>query len=322
MLLVGYFENLDSQRGIAWRCSNSLSLRAFLGIPPSEGTPDHSTLSPTHMRLPVEVSDEVFQFVLGIAEAKALIDGKTVGVDSTTLEANAAMKSIVRKDTGEDWKKFVTGLMRAKGVIGADETPTDEEVRRFDKKRKDKKVSNDEWESSTDPDAKIVKMKDGTTHLAYKAEHVVDSKSDLVLAAEIRPADHGDAATLVDSIAAAQINLQEAGSDAVIEEAAADKGYHAAPTIELCDFLDVRTDIPERKSKHEARWTDKPPAMKAAVYNKRRRVRRAKGKRPRRRFRRCGASKSPGWPWSRGSAGGRRRSGAAIQIGRIYYVSG
>ena len=278
MLLVGYFENLDSQRGIAWRCSDSLSLRAFLGIPLGEGTPDHSTLTLTRQRLPAAVFEEVFQFVLGIAEAKKLIDGKTVGVDSTTLEANAAMKSIVRKDTGEDWKEFVTRLMRAEGVIGATDTPTDEEVRRFDKKRKDKKVSNEEWESKTDPDARIAKMKDGTTHLAYKAEHVVDLKSDLVLAAEIRPADHGDAATLVDSLAAAQINLAQAGSVAVIEEAAADKGYHAAATIELCDFLDVRTYIPEPKRQHKARWADKPPELKAAVSGNRRRVRRAKGK--------------------------------------------
>ena len=174
MLFVGYFENLDSQRGIAWRCADSLSLRSFLGIPLHEGTPDHSTLTNTRKRLPAEVFDEVFQFVLGIAEAKKLIAGKTVGVDSTTLEANAAMKSIVRRDTGEDWTAYVMRLMREAGVIGPDETPSKEEVIRFDRKRKDKTASNAEWKSKTDPDAKIAKMKDGTTHLAYKAEHVVD----------------------------------------------------------------------------------------------------------------------------------------------------
>src|SRR5215213_3612208 len=118
MLLVGYFEDIDSQRGIAWRCSDSLSLRAFLGLPLGQGTPDHSTLTNTRKRLPHEVFEEVFRFVLGIAEAKKLIAGKTVGVDSTTLEANAAMKSIVRRDTGEDWKEFVVRLMREDGVIG------------------------------------------------------------------------------------------------------------------------------------------------------------------------------------------------------------
>src|SRR5580704_12681234 len=144
MLLVGYFEEIDSQRGIAWRCADSLSLRAFLGIPLDEGTPDHSTLTNTRKRLPAEVFEEVFQFVLGIAEAKQLIAGKTVGVDSTTLEANAAMKSIVRRDTGEDWKEYVIRLMREEGVIGAEEKPSTAEVLRYDRKRKDKTVSNAE----------------------------------------------------------------------------------------------------------------------------------------------------------------------------------
>ena len=199
MLLVGYFEGLDSQRGIAWRCSDSLSLRAFLGIPLDQATPDHSTLTNTRKRLPEEVFDEVFRFVLGIAEANKLIAGTTVCVDSTLLEANAAMKSIVRRDTGGNWKQYVTKLMREAGEIGPDEEPSNEAARRFDKKRKGKKVSNEDWKSSTDADARIAHMKDGTTHLAYKAEHVVDLESDLVLAAEIRLATDGDAATMADN---------------------------------------------------------------------------------------------------------------------------
>jgi transposase len=278
MLLVGYFEGIDSQRGIAWRCADSLSLRQFLGVPLDEGTPDHSTLTNTRKRLPPEVFEEVFQFVLGIAAAKKLLSGQTVGVDSTTLEANAAMKSIVRRDTGEDWKQYVTRLMREDGVIGPEEQPSDEDVRRFDKKRTNKTVSNAEWKSSTDEDARIAYMKDGTTHLAYKAEHVVDLDSDLVLAAEIRPADHADTATLADSVAAAQIHLTAAGSDATIAEAAADKGYHAAATIELCDFLDVRTYIPEPKRPHPLKLSDQPAVHRRAVWNNRRRMRRAKGK--------------------------------------------
>jgi transposase len=278
MLLVGYFEGIDSQRGIAWRCADSLSLRAFLGIPLDEGTPDHSTLTNTRKRLPAEVFEEMFQFVLGIAEAKQLIAGKTVGVDSTTLEANAAMKSIVRRDTGEDWKEFVTRLMREEGAIGAEEQPSDEEVRRFDKKRKNKKVSNAEWQSPSDEDARIARMKDGTTHLAYKAEHVVDLESELVLAAEIRLADQADTATLIDSVAAAQVNLEKAGSEVVIEEAVADKGYHAAETIELGDALDIRTYIPEPQRAQEAKLADHPEEQRRAVRNNRRRVKRAKSK--------------------------------------------
>jgi transposase len=278
MLFVGYFEGLGSQRGIAWRCADSLALRQFLGIALDQPTPDHSTLTNTRQRLPEEVFTEVFEFVLSIAHAKKLLSGKTVGVDSTTLEANAAMKSIVRRDTGEDWKDYVTRLMREEGVIDATHEPTAEEVRRFDKTRKNKKVSNEHWQSSTDGDARITPMKDGTTHLAYKAEHVVDLKSDLVLAAEIYRADQADTATLADSVVAAQLHLKGAGSDAAIEEAAADKGYHAAGTIELCDFLDVRTYIPEPRRRHRSKWTDKPAAFRRAVSGNRRRVRRAKGK--------------------------------------------
>jgi transposase len=278
MLLVGYFEGIDSQRGIAWRCADSLGLRQFLGLALDEPSPDHSTLTNTRKRLPPEVFDEVFQFVLRIAGEKGLIAGKTVGVDSTTLEANAAMKSIVRRDTGEDWKGYVTRLMKEEGVIEPEHEPTDEEVRRYDRSRKDKKVSNREWVSSTDPGSRIARMKDGRTHLAYKAEHVVDLKSDLVLAAEIYEADRGDTQTMVDSVLEAVINLSEAGSEAGIDEVAADKGYHAAATLEMAEFYSLRTYIPEPKRTHDSRWTDKPADFQRCVYNNRRRVHRDKSK--------------------------------------------
>ncbi|HEV3116728.1 MAG TPA: transposase [Gemmataceae bacterium] len=283
MLFVGYFEGIDSQRGIAWRCGDSLSLRQFLGIAFGKLTPDHSTLTNTRKRLPQEVFAEVFQFVVRIAVAKDLVTGKTVGVDSTLLEANAAMKTIVRRDSGEDWKKYVTRLMREEGVIEATHEPSNEEVRRYDKTRKNKKVSNQEWVSATDPDSRIAQMKDGRTHLAYKAEHVVDLKSDLVLAAEVIPADHGDTQTMTDSVLQAQSNLHEAGSAQQIDEVVADKGYHAAGTLELCDALALRTYIPEPQRQHESRWTDKPPELQRAVYGNRRRVRRAKSKKLQRR---------------------------------------
>lgn len=278
MLLVGYFEGIDSQRGIAWRCADSLSLRQFLGIPLDEATPDPKTLSNTRHRLPEEVFDEVFQFVLRIAADKKLLSGKTVGVDSTLLEANAAMKSIVRRDTGEDWKQFVTRLMREEGAIDPDHEPTDEEVRRFDKRRKNKKVSNDDWVSPSDPESRITQMKDGRTHLAYKAEHVVDLKSDLILAAEIYPADHADTQTLVDSVLEAVENVTQAGAEIEIKEIVADKGYHAAEIIELANDLNFRTYIPERRQKHHLRWTDKPTEFQQAVYANRRRLKRAKSR--------------------------------------------
>jgi transposase len=328
MLLVGYFEGIDSQRGIAWRCADSFSLRQFLGIPLHENTPDHSTLTNTRKRLPPEVFDEVFQFVLGIAADKNLLSGKTVGVDSTTLEANAAMKSIVRRDTGEDWKAYVMRLMREEGTITADYQPTEEEIRRYDRQRKDKKVSNEEWVSPTDPDSRIALMKDGRTHLAYKAEHVVDLESDLLLAAEILPADRGDSETLVDSVVEAQVNLEAAGVDVEIEEAAADKGYHAAGTLELAESLNLRTYIPEPKRKYRSRWTDKPAELKQAVYANRKRVRRPKSKRLQRRRSECcertfahvcdtgGARRS----WLRGLVDVSKRyviAAAAHNLGRI-----
>jgi len=203
-----------------------------------------------------------------------------VGVDSTTLEANAAMKSIIRRDTGEDWKQFLARLMREEGLIEASDEPTDEDLRRFDKKRKNKKVSNEEWVSKTDPDSRITKMKDSRTHLAYKAEHVVDLDTELIVAAEIYHADEADSQTLEDSLVEAQTNVRTSGSDAQIEEVAGDKGYHSGKTLaDIEEHTPWRTYIPEPKLPHDRRWTDKPQEQKRAVYNNRRRVRRDKSKR-------------------------------------------
>jgi transposase len=268
MILVGYFEGIGSQRGIAWRCSDSRSLAEFLGVPANEATPDHSSMTRAHQRLPLEIHEQVFTFVLKIAADKKLLKGKTVAVDSTTLEANAAMKSIVRKDTGEDWQEYLKRLAKEQGI----DNPTAEDLRRFDKQREDKTVSNEDWRSPTDPDSSIAKMKDGTTHLAYKAEHVVDLDTELVLSATITPANHGDAETLCDSVAQAQINVQAASSAAQIEEVVADKGYHKASTLEQASAFGWRTYIPEKKKRGRSRWTDKPAEQKAASSSNRRRV--------------------------------------------------
>ncbi len=276
MLLVGYFEGLGTQRGIAWRCSDSLSLREFLGIPLTEETPDHSSLTRVRDRLPLEVHVAVFQWVLRLASEKGLIRGKTVAVDSTTLEANAAMKSIVRRDSGEDWNEYLRRLLQEQEGV---ENPTDEELRRFDQRRKDKRVSNAEWMSPTDQDSRIGKMKDGRTHLLYKAEHVVDLETEVVLAAPIYHGDMGDPDTMVDSVMDAQTNLSEAGIDVEIEEAAADKGYHATDTLELADSLNVRTYIPERRRNEDRNWQGVPEEKRRAVINNRRRTRGTRSKR-------------------------------------------
>jgi transposase len=276
MLLVGYFEGIGSQRGIAWRCGDSLSLREFLGIPLTEDTPDHSSLTRVRDRLPLEIHTTVFQLILKMAAEKGLIKGKTVAVDSTTLEANAAMKSIVRRDTGEDWNEYLRRLLQEQEGV---ENPTDEELRRFDRQRKDKRVSNEEWMSPTDPSSRIGKMKDGRTHLLYKAEHAVDLETEIVLAAPIYHGDVGDPDTMVDSLMEAQTNLWEAGIDAEIKEAPADKGYHATDTVELADALNIRTYIPEPKRRGKRNWRNVPEEKRRAVINNRRRVRGARSKR-------------------------------------------
>jgi transposase len=275
MLFIGYFEGLDSQRAIAWRCSDSRSLQEFLGIPITEKTPDHSSLTIIRQRLPLAVHERVFALVLRIGREKKLLSGKTAAVDSTTIEANAAMKSIVRRDNGDDWKAYLTKLAAEAGL----ENPTDEELRKFDQGRKGKKVSNQEWVSSTDPDSRIAKMKDGTTHLAYKTEHAVDLASDLIVAATVHGADQGDSQTLAETLVTAQANLLMAGCETEVKEVVADKGYHADETLAWCESFGIRTYIPERESRHGRRWTDKPVEHQAAVYGNRRRVRGPRGRR-------------------------------------------
>jgi transposase len=282
MLLVGYFEGIGSQRGIAWRCADSLSLRKFLGMAANEESPDHSSLSVIRERLPHTVHEAVFEWVLTLAREQKMLNGKTLGVDSTTLEANAAMKTIIRKDTGEDWRAYLTTLMREAGAIGPDETPTVEELKRFDKSRKHKTVSNDEWESPTDPDSRITKMKDGRTHLAYKAEHAVDLDTQLIVAAEIYPANQADTFTLEDTVHTAQLHLHESGSDVDVQDAVADKGYHSNEVLQtFAEETPYRTYIPEPKlpAGRQRVWTDKPAAQRDAVYANRRRSRGDRGRR-------------------------------------------
>ncbi|MGD2175687.1 MAG: transposase [Candidatus Brocadiaceae bacterium] len=287
MLMVGYFEGIDSQRGIAWRCADSLSLRQFLGYKISEQTPEHSSLSRIRERLPLQVHQEVFHFVLRLLAEEDLLRGETVGVDASTLEANAAMKSIVRRETGEGWGEYVGRLMEEDPEVETGpEGPTEAEMRRYDRSRgSKKKVSNEEWESPADPDARITKMKDGRTRLGYKAEHVVDLDTEAVLAAEVKPADEGDAAGLAERIEQAEGNAAEAlhqeqqeGEDRTLKEAVADKGYHKAEALAECAGAGVRTYVPERRGGQRRRWTDKPLGWEKAYRGNRRRVRGNRGK--------------------------------------------
>jgi len=231
MLLIGYFEGIDSERGITWRCDDSRTLRDFLGYEPKDTTPDHSSLSKIRQRIDVETHEEVFTWVLKRLAEKGLLKGKTLGIDATTLEANAAMRSIVRRDTGESYNEFLTKLAQASGV----QTPTREDLAQIDKKRKNK-ASNDDWTNPNDPDAKITQMKDGRTHLAHKAEHAVDLQTGAIVAVTLQGADQGDTTTLWNTMEESVENLQAVAGDPktaeclegqIIAEVVADKGYNA-----------------------------------------------------------------------------------------------
>lgn len=281
MLLVGFFEGLESERGIAWRCNDSLSLRQFLGFGLTESTPEHSTLSRIRQRLPLEVHQVIFTSVLKILAEKGLLKAETIGIDGTTLEANAALKSIVRKDTGASYQEFLTELAKQSGI----ETPTREDLTRIDRKRA-KKGSNDEWKSPNDPDARITKMKDGRTHLAHKSEHAVDMDSGAVLAVTVQPANSGDTTTVLETLKAAAENVVQLQAhpelatplgEQALSTLVADKGYHSNDTLELIDQSGIKSYISE-PARGQRQWAGQADA-KRAVYANRRRMRTRRGKR-------------------------------------------
>ena len=271
MLLIGYFEGLDSERGIAWRVADSLSLRRFLGYALDESTPDHSTVSRTRRLIWVETHKAVFRWVLKVLVEQGLVKGQTVSVDATTREANAALKSIVRRDSGQKYDEYLKELATAEGM----ESPTREQLARFDRKRK-KKGSNDEWKHPQDPDARITKMKDGRTHLAHKAEHAVDLSSGAVLAVTIQPASEGDTTTIHRTLAEAQAAARSV-NDRGIEEVIADKGYHSGEVLRQLHQQGMRSYVPE-PDRGQRHWNGKAVERKR-VYENRRRVRRDRGKR-------------------------------------------
>src|SRR6266404_2561075 len=285
-LLLGYFEGIDSERGIAWQLADSLGLRRFVGIGVDEGTPDHTTISRTRRLIDVETHREVFGWVLGVLADRGLVKGKRIAIDATRLEANAAMRSIVRRDTGESYEEFLGGLAKASGI----ETPSREDLARLDRKRK-KRMSNKEWKSPADGDARIAKMKDGRTHLAHKAEHAVDLDTGAVVAVTLQGADKGDTTTLDATLCEAGMAVAEqVGREAElrpnqapkvnvagIEETVTDKGYHSGAVVKRMKAYAVRSYIPEKKQKGRRNWAGKP-AEQQAVYANRRRVRGEYGK--------------------------------------------
>ena len=279
MLLVGYFEGLDSERAIAWRVADSLSLRRFLGYGLDEKTPDHSTISRTRRLYWLSTHQAVFAWVLKVLAEAGLVRGATIAIDATTLEANAAMRSIVRRDTGQKYQEYLKQLAAEAGL----EEPTREELARFDRRRK-KKGSNQEWKHPHDPDARITKMKDGRTHLAHKAEHAVDLSSGALLAVTLQPADRGDTTTIFETLDAADVAAAQIGIDPV-KEVVTDKGYHSGAVVVELKERGKRSYVsePDRGRRH---WKGKDKEVEQAqVYANRRRARGQRG--PRLQKKRC-----------------------------------
>jgi len=283
LLLIGYFEGIDGERGIAWRAGDSLALRSFLGVELNEMPPDHSTISRTRRLIDVETHRAVFRWVLELLAEKGLLKGKTIGIDATTLEANAAMRSIVRRDTGEGYEEFLRRLAQASGIA----TPTREQLAKLDRKRA-RKGSNEDWVNPHDPEAGITKLKDGRTHLAYKAEHAVDLETGAVVAVTVATGDAGDTATILETLPQAGEHIAEVACATNHEgvgervhaegprEAVSDKGYHSNDTLQALAEAEVRSYISEPDRGRRC-WQDKPEAQ-TAVYGNRRRIRGEHGK--------------------------------------------
>jgi transposase len=254
-----------------------LALRDFVGVGLDNEPPDHSTISRTRRLIDLETHRAVFTWALQCLSMAGLVKGKTIGIDATTLEANAALRSIVRRDGGESYEEFLTKLTKASGI----DTPTRADLARIDRKRK-KKGANEDWTHPHDPDAKITKMKDGRTHLAHKAEHAIDLDTGAIIGITVQGADEGDTTTIQATLpeAAEQLEAVMAVTDdtvMVIEEVVADKGYHSRRIVHDLDMLGIRTYISEPDRGRQS-WIDQEPE-RDAVYANRHRIRGAHGKR-------------------------------------------
>jgi transposase len=276
LLLVGYFEGIDSERGIAWRAADSLAVRSFVRLALDEVAPDHSTISRTRRTIDLETHRAVFTWVQQRLVEGGLLQGRTIAIDATTLEANAAMRSIVRRDTAETYQEFLTRLAQVSGI----KTPTREQLARLDRKRK-KKTSNKDWRHPWDPDAKVTKMKDGRTHLAHKAEHAVDLETGAIVAVTLQGADEGDTTTIEATATAAAEQIEAAQAEVKapqpLEEIIADKGYHSNETLVALAAVGIRSYVSE-PDRGRRDWS-KAPEAQAPVYGNRRRIRGRRGRR-------------------------------------------
>lgn len=274
MLLIGYFEGMGEDRAIAWRCADSLSLRMFLGFGLDEATPDHSSLSRIRDRIPLDVHQEVFSFVLKMLEGKGLLRGRKVAVDSTTMEANAAMRHLIRKDDGRSYDDYLTDLAKQAGI----DKPDRADLVRMDRKR-EKRCSNQEWQLQHDADARIARMKDGRTRAAYRPEHAVDLETEALVAVDVEPADAPETATVMERLQEAQEELSQLEEPRTVEEVVLDKGYDKGELMrEIAEDFGAKPYISERKRTRRRKWKRGQEATRRAVRNNRRRTSRRKGK--------------------------------------------
>jgi len=284
LMMLGYFERIPSERQIAWRVADSLSLRQFVGFSVTKATPDHSTISKTRRCLPLSVHNAVFTKVLEILVGESLLKGKRLGMDATTLASNASMKALTHNISGKSYRQYIKSLM-AEDPNEPDD-PTPEEISRFDRRRKGKKLSNKQWHNPHNRDAKIAKMKDGSTHFAEKCEHAVDLQTGAIVAVTVQGADLGDTTTLDVTLEAAIDNLQSVEQKLTEQQESqprrpgrphtrkvnqtlvADKGYHSA---HVCDRLKgqcIQPMISEPKGGRR-RWKDNVQQQQAFYANRR-----------------------------------------------------
>lgn len=256
MLTVGFFENLPSERAIASRCADSLSIRGYLGYSLTEATPDHSSLSVIRDRLSLEQLEAIHRVLLGALREHGLLRGRKLGIDSSVIEANASLRALEHRNSEQSYWDYVKALAAEAGI-----DPTDlKAVRRFDKAREGRKTSNREWQNPHDPEAKVGRTKDGACDMIYKPEHITDLESGAIIRAEVRSGDAADNDdSLCERVMAAVGTLSEVAPEAPLEtlgvELGADEGYFAIEPIAQLQACGVRTVIadPQARRRQPAR---------------------------------------------------------------------
>src|SRR5208283_1218460 len=275
MIMVGFFEDLPSERAIAARCADSMSIRAFLKYELNEKTPEHSSFTVIRQRLGLEIYERIFTLTLQALREHGLLRGKNLGIDSSVIEANASLRALVHRNTEEQYWDYVKRLAAESGIDPEDTAA----VRKFDRHRPGK-GSNQEWVNPYDPDAKIGRTKDGATDMIYKPEAVVDLDTGAIVQAQVHPGDQADHKEMATRVLEAQQNINEAAGDKLdtltVNSVTSDKGYYAVNELQALQLEDIRTVIADPI---DNRRLDKlEPDEKKAVQAARRSTKSTSGK--------------------------------------------